>query len=158
MFVLKVGTWLWININLGWLKSKKIKKVQHDVFPCGHPPQYWRRPSKLGLQDRTGLRIFFEVWSYLNFHEILLYLSLKFREIGWRVPFTFVWTRFKIFPLLFYFFSLFFLFIILFYFIFLKSSKIFFHYFVILFFSFFSFSFSFSFSFLSFPFLLWTLV
>ncbi len=55
----------WLDINIRKLRSREKKKIQHDVFPCGHPPQYWRRPSKLSLQDQTGLRVFFEVWSYL---------------------------------------------------------------------------------------------
>ena len=51
---------------LTWsLSCPKGKKIQHAVFPCGHPPQYWLRSSKLSLQDRTGLRVFFEIWSYL---------------------------------------------------------------------------------------------
>lgn len=47
---------------------QKNQKIQHQVFPCGHPPQYWLGPPKLSLRDRTGTRVFFEVWSYLTLH------------------------------------------------------------------------------------------
>jgi hypothetical protein len=36
--------------------NAKVEKLQHPVFPCGHPPRYWLSHCELNFGDRNGIR------------------------------------------------------------------------------------------------------
>ena len=43
-------------------KCKKYKRLQHPVFPGGHPSKYWPGPTLLNYGDRTRTGVFNVVW------------------------------------------------------------------------------------------------
>jgi hypothetical protein len=51
-----------LNLNFALINNKK---QQHAVFLCGHPSQYWTRPTLLDFSDRTGTGTANVVWLLL---------------------------------------------------------------------------------------------